>query len=125
MNNKEEEKEKKGHGGKIGAVLGAAAGALGTVMANPIGRWAVFTAQDEVGLSVHHFFEDAFKSRAVGDTAYRVFGAITNTIMAYPAILPIAGGLIAAGVGALIGKKVSKAKLKHKSLKVEEKSYSR
>ena len=30
---------KKGNGGKVGAVLGATAGALGTVMANPVGRW--------------------------------------------------------------------------------------
>lgn len=42
---------------------------------------------------------------------------VTNTIMAYPAILPIAGGVIAAGVGALIGRKVSKSKLKHQNMK--------
>lgn len=108
---------KKGNGGKIGAALGAAAGALSTVMANPLGRWAIFTAQDETGLQVHHFVEDLFKSRAAGDTAYRIFGAVTNTIMAYPAILPIAGGVIAAGVGALVGRKISKSKLKHKNMK--------
>ena len=115
--------DKKRNGGKIGAALGAAAGALGTVMANPLGRWAVFTAQDEAGLKVHHFVEDLFKNRAAGDTAYRVFNAITNTIMAYPAILPIAGGVIAAGVGALVGRKISKAKFKHECLQVAEKTY--
>lgn len=101
---------KKTSGGKIGAFLGAIAGTLGTILANPVGRWFIFTAQDEAGLKVHHFFEDLFNSRAAGDTAYRVFGFITNTIMAYPAILPILGGLIAAGIGALVGRKISKAK---------------
>ncbi len=115
------EEKTKTHGGKVGAALGALAGSIGTVMSNPIGRWFIFTAQDEAGLKFHHFVEDIFKSRAAGDTAYRIFGAITNTIMAYPAILPVAGGLIAAGVGALIGKKISKSRLKHQSLKVKEK----
>lgn len=49
--------------------------------------------------------------------AYRAFGFITNTIMAFPAILPIAGGLISAGVGTIVGNKIAKSKLKHKSLK--------
>lgn len=111
------EEVKKGAGGKVGAVLGAAAGAIGTLMANPLGRWTIFTMQDEAGLQVHHFVEDLFKNRAAGDTAYRIFSTVTNTIMAYPAILPIAGGVIAAGVGALIGKKVSKSKLKHQNMK--------
>ncbi len=115
----------KSNGKDIGAVLGAAAGVIGTIMANPIGRWTIFTAQDEAGLAVHHFFEDTFKSRAVGDTAYRVFNAITNTIMAYPGILPVAGGLISAGIGAIIGNKISKSKLKHQSLKTVSKTNSR
>lgn len=119
----EEVKEiKKTHGGKIGGALGALAGSLGTILANPLGRWMVFTAQDEAGLSVHHFVEDLFKSRKAGDSAYRVFNIITNTIMAYPAILPIVGGLIAAGIGALVGKKISKSKLKHQSLQVKNKT---
>lgn len=116
------EEEKKAHGGKVGAVLGAASGAIGMQMSNPLGRWLMFTAQDEAGLRVHHLFEDLFKSRNVGDIAYRAFNFITNTIMAYPAILPIAGGLLAASVGAIVGKKISKSKLKHQSLKVKEKT---
>ncbi len=115
-------KETKGNGARIGSVLGAAAGSLGVAMSNPLGRWFVFTSQDEAGLQIHHFVEDLFKNRDFGDAAYRAFGFITNTIMAYPAILPIAGGLIAAGVGALVGKKISKAKLKHQSLKAVEKT---
>ncbi len=115
---------KEGKGKRVGGVLGAIAGAVGTIMANPIGRWAMFTAQDETGLAIHHTFEDWFKSRAAGDTAYRVFGLITNTIMAYPVILPIVGGVIASGIGALIGKKIAKSKLKHQSLKTEEKTKS-
>ena len=110
--------EQKGNGRDIGGVLGAAAGVIGTIMANPIGRWGIFTAQDEAGLAVHHFFEDLFNNRAAGDTAYRVFNTITNTIMAYPAILPIIGGLLASGVGAIIGGKISKSKLKHQSLEL-------
>ena len=113
MNNME---EKKSNGGKIGAVLGGVAGAISTSMSNPLGRWMVFNAQDETGLRIHHFIEDLTKNRGFADVAYRVFSVITNTIMAYPAILPIAGGLVAAGVGAIIGKKISKARLKHKSL---------
>ena len=115
---------KKGNGGKIGAALGAAAGALGTTMANPIGRWAIFTTQDEAGLKVLRFFENMTNNKAIGDTAYRIFGTITNTIMAYPAILPIAGGILAAGVGALVGKKISKGKLKHQNMKKVETSKS-
>ena len=115
---------KEGKGKTVGGVLGAIAGAVGTVMANPIGRWTMFTAQDETGLAVHHMFEDWFNSRAAGDTAYRVYSFITNTIMAYPVILPIVGGFIASGIGALIGKKISKSKLKHQSLKIEEKTKS-
>lgn len=112
-------------GKEIGAYLGGIAGMIGTFMANPVGRWTIFTAQDEVGLSVHHFVEDLFKSRAAGDTAYRIFNVITNTIMAYPAILPIAGGIISAGIGALIGNKISKSRLKRQSLKTSEKSKSK
>lgn len=118
-------KDNEQKGKDIGAVLGAVAGTVGTIMANPIGRWSMFTAQDEVGLAVHHFFEDTFNSRDVGDTAYRVFNAITNTIMAYPAILPIVGGLIASGLGAVIGNTISKSKLKHQSLKTTSKTNSR
>lgn len=114
--------EKNNKGGKVGAALGAVAGAVGVQMSNPLGRWLMFTAQDEVGLNIHHFVEDLFKNRNAGDIAYRVFGFITNTIMAYPAILPIAGGLLAASIGAIVGKKISKAKLKHQSLKVKEKT---
>ena len=93
-------------------------------MANPIGRWAMFTAQDEAGLRVHHAVEDIFHNRAAGDTAYRIFGVITNTIMAYPAILPIAGGVVAASVGAVAGHLIGKAKLKHKSLSSKELSHT-
>ena len=120
MSKKEDKETKKSSGGKVGAVLGAAAGAIGTVMANPIGRWAIFTAQDEAGLQVHNFVEDLLHSRAAGDTAYRAFGTITNTIMAYPAILPIAGGVLAAGVGALVGRKISKSKLRRQNNKKAE-----
>ena len=81
-----DEKKEKTNGGKVGAALGAVAGTLGTVLSNPIGRWFMFTSQDEAGLAVHHAIEDLFKSRAAGDVAYRFFGIITNTIMAYPAI---------------------------------------
>ncbi len=115
----------RGTGKDVGAVLGAIAGAVGTIMANPIGRWGIFTAQDEAGLAVHHFFEDLFRSRAAGDTAYRVFNNITNNIIAYPAILPVIGGLLASGVGAIIGGKISKSKLKHQSLKTTSKTNSR
>ena len=62
------------------------------------------------------FFDKAINSKA-GDIAYNLFSTVTNTIMAYPAILPIAGGVIAAGVGALLGKKISKNKIKHKNMK--------
>ena len=111
--------DKKGNSGRVGAVLGAAAGTLGTIMANPLGSWAVFVAQDEMGLRLHNFIEDLFKSRQAGDNAFRIYSIITNTLLNYPALLPIAGGLLAAGVGALVGKKVSKSKLKHQSLKVK------
>lgn len=116
------EETKKSNGGKIGAALGAAAGALGTVMANPLGRWVIFQEQDRVGHDILRFF-DKFSTKA-GDIAYNIFSTITNTIMAYPAILPIAGGLITAGVGALIGKKISKGKLKRQNMKqkVDEKT---
>ena len=121
------EEKKKSNGGKIGAVLGAAAGTIGTVLANPIGRWFIFNAQDEAGLQVHNIVENIFHNRKAGDFAYRAFSLVTNTIMAYPAILPIAGGFLAATVGALIGKKISKSKLKHQSLHTvsKEKGYSR
>ena len=114
------EEVKKGNSGKIGAALGATAGALGTVMANPLGRWAIFTAQTRSALDIHNFVEDIFHSRNAGDIAYNIFCGITDAIMAYPAILPIAGGVIAAGIGALVGRKISKSKLKHQNMKQKE-----
>ena len=108
--------EKKVSGGKVGAALGGVAGVISTIMSNPIGKWMIFNAQDETGLRFHHLIEDLSKNRNFADMAYRIFGVVTNTIMAYPAILPIAGGVIAACVGAVIGRKISKSKLKHKSL---------
>ena len=109
MEKKELKQEmKKTHGGKIGFLLGGAAGAIGTVMANPLGRWMIFTAQDEAGCGY----------RLRGGYRFALEG--TNTIMAYPAILPIAGGVLAAGVGALVGRKISKSKLKHKNMKKAE-----
>lgn len=115
----EEKEVKKGNGGKVGAALGAAAGAIGTVMANPLGRWVIFQEQDRVGHDILRFFDRTINTKA-GDIAYNVFSTITNTIMAYPAILPIAGGVIAAGIGALVGRKISKSKLKHKNMKKKE-----
>ena len=126
MNNEiiDTKKEEKKHGGLIGGVLGATAGALTTFMANPIGRWYIFQKQDKAGLGVLRFFEDITHNRAIADGAYNAFSTITNAIMAYPYILPIAGGVLAAGVGALIGKKVSKGKLKHQNMKKLENAKS-
>ncbi len=118
------EEKTKTHGGKVGAVTGAIAGALTTVMANPIGRWSVFTAQDEVGRAINRGILDLTKNADLSFGVHRFYDLVTNTIMAYPAILPIAGGALAAGVGALIGHKVSKSKLKHQSLKQKEKEHT-
>jgi hypothetical protein len=113
MNNEiiDTKKEEKKHGGLIGGAVGAAAGLLTTVMSNPIGKWYIFQKQDKAGLDVFHFFEGITHNRAVADFAYNAFSTITNTVMAYPAILSIAGGVLSAGIGALIGKKISKGKL--------------
>ena len=116
---KKDNNYKKGHGGKIGAALGAAAGALGTVMVNPLGRFLVYQGQDNVVHRITQFFSKHLGFEA-GERAFRISSFITNAIMAYPAILPIAGGLIAAGVGALIGRKISKSRLKHKNMKLKE-----
>ncbi len=59
-----------------------------------------------------------FGNNAIGKTVSKVLGTVTATVAGAPGILPIATGLLAAGAGALIGKKVSKSKLKHQSLKV-------
>ena len=120
----EEEKKQKNNGGKVGAALGATAGALGTLMSNPIGRWAIFQEQDRIGHDILRFFDRTISTQA-GDVAYNLFSTITNTIMAYPAILPIAGGLLVGGVGALVGHKISKGKLKHQSLKTSEKAMTK
>jgi ABC-type antimicrobial peptide transport system permease subunit len=94
----------------IGSIVGAIVGILTTILSNPVGRFAIFTAQDEYGLKVLRFFEDLFNSRAAGDTAYRIYCAITNAIMAYPAILTIAVGLISSLIGYLIGKRINRKK---------------
>lgn len=102
--------EKKGK--LIGSIVGAIVGVLTTLLSNPVGRFAIFTAQDEYGLKVLRFFEDLFGSRSAGDTAYRIYCAITNAIMAYPAILTIAVGLITSLIGFLIGKFIDKKRKK-------------
>ena len=111
-------KSEYGYGKEVGGTIGLVAGVLTTIMSDPIGRLGIFTAQDEAGLKVHHFFEDLLNSREAGDTAYRIFNEITNTIMAHPAILPITVGVIAGIIGAVAGNKVSKTRLKHKSMKI-------
>ena len=102
--------EKKGK--LIGSIVGAIVGVLTTLLSNPVGRFAIFTAQDEYGLKVLRFFEDLFGSRSAGDTAYRIYCAITNAIMAYPAILTITVGLITSLIGFLIGKFIDKKRKK-------------
>ncbi len=92
----------------IGSAVGAIVGLLTTILANPVGRWAIFTAQDEYGLKVLRFFEDLFNSRNAGDTAYRIYSYITNAIIAYPAILTITFSLIASLIGYLVGKRIDK-----------------
>ena len=62
MNEKQELKEteqkevKKGNGTKVGAALGAAAGALGTVMTNPLGRFAVLQTRTATAENIQNFF---------------------------------------------------------------------
>ena len=102
--------EKKGK--LIGSIVGAIVGVLTTLLSNPVGRFAIFTAQDEYGLKVLRYFEDLFGSRAAGDTAYRIYSFITNAIMAYPYILPITVGLITSLIGFLIGKFIDKKRKK-------------
>lgn len=122
-----ESKEKKnGVGSKVGAVLGAASGALGTVMANPLGRWAIFQSQDSVGRNVQRFVYNVSNSNYdIAEGVRTAYDVVTNAIMANPAVLPIAGGVICAGVGALIGGKISKAKLKKQSLSQKKVGYAR
>jgi len=110
------EKKKEKKSGKIGAILGASAGTLGTIMANPIGKWAIFQSQDEVGRAINRTILDLTNNPDLSFGIHRAFDVITNTIMAYPVVLPVAGGVIAAGLGTLIDKRVSSAKLKRKSL---------
>ena len=100
--------EKKGR--LIGSIAGGIAGVLTTILSNPVGRFAIFTAQDEYGLKVLRYFEDLFGSRSAGDTAYRIYSFITNAIMAYPYILPITVGLITSLIGYLIGKRIDRKK---------------
>lgn len=109
-------------GSRTGAVLGGVAGALSIGLSNPVGRWTIFTAKDEIQLQILRGVEKVFGESA-GNWAYRTFGLIANTIIAYPYILPIAGGVLAAGIGALIGKKIAKSKLNHKSLSTKSKTY--
>ena len=97
--------EKKGK--LIGSIVGAIVGILTTLLSNPVRRFAIFTAQDEYGLKVLRFFEDLFDR---GDTAYRIYCAITNAIMAYPAILTIVVDLITSLIGYLIGKRIDRKK---------------
>lgn len=92
----------------VGSIAGLIAGVLTTILSNPVGRFAIFTAQDEYGLKVLRFFEDLFNSRAAGDTAYRIYSFITNAIMAYPYILTIIVGLITSFIGYLIGKRIDR-----------------
>ena len=92
----------------VGSIVGLIAGVLTTILSNPVGRFAIFTAQDEYGLKVLRFFEDLFNSRAAGDTAYRIYSFITNAIMAYPYILTIIVGLITSFIGYLIGKRIDR-----------------
>ncbi len=110
------EEKVKTNGGKIGAALGATAGALGTVLSNPVGRFVVLQSRTNVAENIQNFLFKSFNNYDFAQGARHVFETITNAVIAYPAILPIAGGLIAAGVGALVGRKISKARLKHKSL---------
>ena len=98
--------EKKGR--MVGSIVGLIAGVLTTILSNPVGRFAIFTAQDEYGLKVLRFFEDLFNSRSAGDTAYRIYSFITNAIMAYPYILTIIVGLITSFIGYLIGKRIDR-----------------
>ena len=118
------EKKEKHTGKKITPILTGASGALATALANPIGRWSIFKSQDEIGLLINRFILNITENPDISFTVHKLYNLITNTIMAYPAILPIAGGLIAAGAGALINKKISKAKLKRKSLSKQKDGYS-
>lgn len=118
------EEKKNISGGKVGAVLGAASASISTLMTNPIGRWAIFTAQDSVGDGLHRFIYNIAgktpNAYEIASGVKSVYNGITNTIMAYPAILPIAAGVLGAGVGALVGNTIKNAKLKRKSLPQKE-----
>ena len=114
MNNEDNKNSKKG--GVVGAGLGFAAGALGIAMSNPIGKWIVFQSQDKIGLELNKKILEITSNADLSFKVHEIYNLITNTIMAYPAILPIVGGILAAGVGSLNGKKINKATLKRKSL---------
>ncbi len=121
MINMDEDKKSASNGGKIGAGLGAVAGAATTFMSNPLGRFAVLQARTEAATNIQNFFFNTFKNYSLSQSVRHAFETVTNVLIAYPAILPIVGGIITAGVGALVGRKISKAKLKHKSLNPKEK----
>ena len=109
---KEEEKKAEKIGKTTGAIAG---GTLGVVLSNPLGRFLVLNAQDQVGINLYEFLREHL-NKTTAKAIFNVYSIISNAIIAYPAILPIAGGIIVAGVGALIGKKIAKSRLKHQSL---------
>ncbi len=112
-----EEKKAGKSGALVGGLAGGAAGALSMVQASPLGRWVLLNLQDHWGEDLQELVYNVSQHNyALSRSVQEAYNVVTNTILAYPYILPIATGLITAAAGALIGKKIAKSKLKHKSL---------
>ena len=99
----------------VGAAIGSVVTGLGLTSAI-IGKFPIIKP------AILGAISNNFKNKAIGSTVTNVLGTITSTITGTPAILPIAGGLLAVGAGALIGNSIAKSKLNHQSLKLDEKS---
>ena len=119
-------------GKAMGSIPTALAAGIALGMQNPVTEWIVLQSASTLSHSIQRdlsvLLQNTFKAspQVASDIAFRVamvVSTVANTFITNPALIPVAAGVIAGGMGAILGGKIAKNKLNHKVLtpKTEEK----
>ena len=111
----------------LGGVPTAVTGAVTTIMNNPASRWVLLQTIVSKNIDINNniaeylFNHGVVLSRAntIASHLAKALFAVANTLINYPAIIPIAASVVVGGLGAITARVIANSSLKHKNLQMK------
>ena len=104
-------------GGAIGATTSSA---ICILKANDIKNALNSFDKNDFVIRLGRNLEHVFQNDTITDSICKMTSGIVGTVITYPVIIPATSGIIAAGIGAIIGGKIAKGRLKYTNLEQKE-----